>query len=497
MALLVAVLVVAAGLLGYALWRHVMWFDELQAWNIARASHSVGALYGNLRYEGHPIGWYLVLYALTRVTGDPRAMQVVEFAIVVGSFALVLFRAPFSVTVRVLIVGGYCLAFEYGIISRGYGLGVLALLLVLVALARPRPAWGLGLAAATLLAWTSLEGAVLTVVLALAVALDPGPRSVPRKRFVLGGLLVATGSALTCLPPSDFHAFTPSLGNFATVGGQGVTRFVDATTGVWRGLVPVPARLGGWNSQLLDRLPAAPWCQALASVALFVLVLAALPRSTGRRVWWLGGLATWVFFLVVVLPDETRYAGVAFLLFLAAVWLAVAPPGVARAEATGTGASRRLPIVVLFVVVAQVVALLAVAPSLTFRPFSPDRAVAGAARAAHVEDAIVSGEDFDATAVGADLDRPSYSVARRAWIRFFVHDDLEARRRAELTTAATVCAAASLAARLHRPAGLITQGSPRGPGVERVLVDQQVGLYRVSPRAAAGCPPGLPVPLPP
>jgi len=490
------VFVAATGLLAYGLARHVMWFDELQAWNIARASHSIEGLYRNLRYEGHPIAWYLALYALTRFTGDPRAMQVLELAIVAGSFALVLFRAPFSVPVRVMIVAGYCLGFEYGVISRGYGLGVLALLLVLVALARPRPAWGAALAAATLLAWTSLAGAVLTVAFAGAVALDPGPRSAPRRRFVLGGLLVATASALTCLPPSDFHAFTPSLGNFTTIGGSGVTRFVDATTGIWRGLIPIPARLGGWNSQLLDRLPAAPWLQALASVVLFALVLAALPRSMGRRLWWLGALATWGFFLVVVLPDEARYADVAFLLFLAALWLAVAPPG-RPAVVPATSGRHRLPAVVLVVLAAQLVALLAVAPSLTFTPFSPDQAVAGAARAAHLQDAIVSGEDFDATAVGAYLDRPSYSVARGTWIRFFVHDDLEARRRAHLTSAATVCAAAALAGRLHRPVGLITGAAPRRPGIARVTLDQHVALYRVTPAAAAGCPPGRTVPLPP
>ncbi|HWW44821.1 MAG TPA: hypothetical protein VN180_07085, partial [Acidimicrobiia bacterium] len=134
---------------------------------------------------------------------------------------------------------------------------------------------------------------------------------------------------------------------------------------------------------------------------------------------------------------------------------------------------------------------------LTLRPFSPDQAVADAARAAHLDDALVSGEDFDATAVGAYLDRPSYSVARRTWIRFFVHDDLEARRRAELATKATVCAAAALATRLHRPAGLITQAAPRGPGVERVVLDQEVALYRVTAAARAGCPPGPPVPPPP
>jgi hypothetical protein len=185
-----------------------------------------------------------------------------------------------------------------------------------------------------------------------------------------------------------------------------------------------------------------------------------------------------------------------FLLFLAALWLAVAPPG-RPAAAPATSGRRRLPAVVLVVLAAQLVALLAVAPSLTFTPFSPDQAVARAARAAHLQDAIVSGEDFDATAVGAYLDRPSYSVARGAWIRFFVHDDLEARRRATLHTAATVCAAAELAGRLHRPAGLITQQTLTGPGVARVALDQHVALYRIVPAAARGCPPGTPPPAPP
>lgn len=173
-------------------------------------------------------------------------------------------------------------------------------------------------------------------------------------------------------------------------------------------------------------------------------------------------------------------------------------PGQPAAAPSGVGAPpRRVPGVVVAVLAAQVVALLAVAPSLTLRPFSPDQAIAHAARAADLEDTIVSGEDFDATAVGAYLDRPSYSVARRAWIRFFVHDDLEARGRAALRTDATVCAAAELAGRLHRPAGLITQQTPTGPGVARVALDQHVALYRVLPGAARGCPPGTPPPAPP
>src|SRR6266700_449498 len=81
------VLVVAATATAVGLHAHAMWFDELQAWNIARASHSLQDLFANLRYEGHPVLWYLPLYALTRVTGDPRWMQALQLVVVVATYA--------------------------------------------------------------------------------------------------------------------------------------------------------------------------------------------------------------------------------------------------------------------------------------------------------------------------------------------------------------------------------------------------------------------------
>jgi len=481
---------VVAALSAWGLAAHVMWFDELQAWNIARASHSLGSLYHNLRYEGHPIGWYLVLYVLTRWTGDPRAMQVVEFAILVSTAGLVLLRAPFSGLVRLALVVSYTLSFEYGVISRSYGLGVLALVSVLVLVGRDRPRWGWGLLAAVVLAWTSLAGAVLTAVLAVGVVLggrharqaDPGARTrrdVERSRFAAGGLLAAIGSAITCIPPANFRAFTPGLGNLATVSATGASRALHAAAGTWRGLVPIPARVGAWNTQLLDRLPAATWIEAALSIGLVVLVFTELRgASTGRWVWAVGTSACFVFFLVVELPDEARYAALTFLVLLAAVWLAVAPPA-PPARST----RRRVPRCFGFVLAAQVVALLALYPSTSVHPFSPDLAVAQAARAHDLQDALVSGEDFDATSVGGYLDRPTYSVARHAWQRFFVHDTLEADRYNRVTARDAVCAAEPIARARGAPVGVITERTVRGagPAVRRVALHQHVALYEVDP----------------
>ena len=243
-----------------------MWFDELQAWNIARASHSLPGLVANLRYEGHPVLWYLPLYALTRVTGDPRWMQALQLIVVVATYALVLFRSPFALPARLAIVAGYFVAFEYGAITRSYGLGVLLLVATLVLLARPRPAWGAALTTAALLAWTSVAGAVLAgaIVCTIVLASDANARGIwsrvraldgPPRRFVLVVGAAAGAAALTCIPPPDFHDFAHGLGGSSSFGSGPITSLASAMSGTWRGLFPLPSHIGGWNTQLLDGLP--------------------------------------------------------------------------------------------------------------------------------------------------------------------------------------------------------------------------------------------------
>ena len=295
-ALLVAVFIVAAVGTALGLRGHAMWFDELQAWNIARSSHSLGELYASLRYEGHPIVWYLPLFVLTRFTGNPHAMQVLQWTIATTTFAFVLFRSPFSVPVRITIVAGYFFAFEYGVITRSYGVNALLVVLAAVLLARPRPAWWPAAAVLVLLAWTSLPGAVLAVAYAATVALT----SRARWRWSLAVGIAAVAAALTCVPPSDFSSsFAPGLASDAsTFGAGGAIRIANAAAGTWRGLVPIPASIGEWNSNLLDGLPGAAWIEAALSLLLFAVILRALrPFPFARRLWWIGSLGYVGFFM--------------------------------------------------------------------------------------------------------------------------------------------------------------------------------------------------------
>src|SRR5437763_7625843 len=60
---------------------HAMWRDETRAWQIAAASPTLGALRQNLRYEGVPMLWYLILWPATKITANPLAMQLVHVLI--------------------------------------------------------------------------------------------------------------------------------------------------------------------------------------------------------------------------------------------------------------------------------------------------------------------------------------------------------------------------------------------------------------------------------
>jgi hypothetical protein len=485
--LLVAVFLVAAVISAVTIHAHAMWFDELQAWNIARASHSLGDLFSHLRYEGHPPLWYLPLYGITRFTGDPRAMQVLAWLVVVVVDALVLFRSPFPVPARIALVAGYFFAFEYSVMARSYGLGVLLLVVALLAVGRVRPHWTGATIALALLAWTSLAGAVLAGSLALVLAWRwwRARRGGTACRGGLTCALVTAGSAglaaFTCIPPSDFHSFSVGIPN-STSAYLEPTRLAAALGGTWRGLVPIPVGVGRWNTNIVDQLGGV-WLQVVISVALVVLVARVLrPYATAFALWIVGTIAYVLFSVVVVLPDRAHYAGEFFLLFVACAWLAYSEPdgGPTVSASWRSG----LPAVLVVVLAAQIVATLAILPDATARPFAPDRTLAEAAVDTGLARDVVSGQDFDGATIAGYLDVPVYSIARHAPMRFFLNDDREAIGNEGLTPARLVCEGATVAQRRRRPVALVVDKRlPTPRGVHLRASSQGVHLYRIAPAA--------------
>ena len=73
---------------------HQMWRNELDGWTWALESPSLAALLHLVPYEGHPPLFFMLLYALTRVTANPLAMKLLHAGLAAATVAVVAAKAP-------------------------------------------------------------------------------------------------------------------------------------------------------------------------------------------------------------------------------------------------------------------------------------------------------------------------------------------------------------------------------------------------------------------
>ena len=117
---------------------HEPWKDETQAWRLAIDSHGLRALVYNARYEGHPVLWHVLLQLVGHVSRSWWAVAVVHVAIACAAAWLVLRHARFSRLQKVLLVFGYFPAYEYAVVARPYGLGMMLAFAACLAWTAPR-----------------------------------------------------------------------------------------------------------------------------------------------------------------------------------------------------------------------------------------------------------------------------------------------------------------------------------------------------------------------
>lgn len=102
-----------------------MWFDEIQAWNIAKHSDNLYELYENLQYEAHPPLWHLLIYPITKVSDDPNILKPLNMILMALAVGLFVFMSPFSKLEKILFMFGYVPFFEFLYYSRTYSLFLL------------------------------------------------------------------------------------------------------------------------------------------------------------------------------------------------------------------------------------------------------------------------------------------------------------------------------------------------------------------------------------
>jgi len=131
----VAMLVVLAIAAFLLVPQHEPWFDEVQAWFLARDASVWDILWKYARYEGSPSLWHLLLAIPAKAGAPAMTLNYISAALAIIGGALLLFRSPFPPLLRILLPATYFFFYQYGIVARNYAL--LMPLLWLVAVVYP------------------------------------------------------------------------------------------------------------------------------------------------------------------------------------------------------------------------------------------------------------------------------------------------------------------------------------------------------------------------
>ncbi len=124
-----AMFVVWLGVVSFLAWTHLVWRDEVRSLSKALQGDSVFAMLKELRGEGHPAVWYLLLRAAHTLVPRPEALLVVSIVVAAVAALILVLRAPFSLPLLALILISRFFMYEYSVMARNYGISMLLLFL--------------------------------------------------------------------------------------------------------------------------------------------------------------------------------------------------------------------------------------------------------------------------------------------------------------------------------------------------------------------------------
>lgn len=110
---------------------HESWRDEAQAWLIARNLNIID-IFGQMKYEGHPVIWYLILVPFAKLGLPYVTVKIVSWLICNIAVWLILKKATFNLILKILFIFSMPMIYLYPSISRSYCLIPLAITIVAI-----------------------------------------------------------------------------------------------------------------------------------------------------------------------------------------------------------------------------------------------------------------------------------------------------------------------------------------------------------------------------
>ncbi len=115
---------------GILLAGHELWRDEANVWLIARELSPI-QLFREIRYQGHPCLWYLIVMPFAKLGFPFKTISVLSFLIMASGAGIFTFKAPFHPLTKLVCLFSPIFSYYYPVVARNYCL--IALLLILLA----------------------------------------------------------------------------------------------------------------------------------------------------------------------------------------------------------------------------------------------------------------------------------------------------------------------------------------------------------------------------
>ncbi len=310
-------------------WAHPLWRDEVQAWVMARDSATPWALVHNMRYDGHPVLWHMLLWLVSRVTVNPAAMQWTHLALAASSVYVLARYSPLTWAAKILFAFSYYAFFEYGIVARNYQVGMLLMLIFCALWQHRRTSFLTQSVVLALLChanvFAELVAFGLFTLMFYEMCLTRAGWYTWRRHYFrcVAAILIFAAMAwfsILCMNPPADYSF--AVGWNFDLNKHHIERTLNC---IWNGIMTVPQDVSNfWNSNALrddfrgqSMYTGVAWC-----VGILLGLLIFSPRAALVFVIGFTGVIT---FLHVKYPGATRHQGTLFLVFLCSSWIALAP----------------------------------------------------------------------------------------------------------------------------------------------------------------------------
>lgn len=225
---------------------HEPWRDEIQALLIVQHSQSLTELIQNIRYEGHPILWFIILYILKSVHLGIWGMKIIHWLFISGAVYILLFKSRLKLIWKLLLPFGYYFLFEYNAICRNYSIGILLLFLTIQAIEQKK--WYL----VTLYISLCFQCNVYMLLLSSSLWFFVFTQHIKSqtKTILLNSTIILSVFSFTI-----FYIIPPTDTGFAVEYNFQWKQIIEVICAYCRALVILPKlRIGFWNTNCLGVL---------------------------------------------------------------------------------------------------------------------------------------------------------------------------------------------------------------------------------------------------